>query len=108
MFHRRCDARIADLKEAHELRVKELMRTIDVLAEQVEWLRMQQGRPNPASMPTYNPTELPDLVPGAPTHMSEVEEDLQFQVDEGRMSQTDMEQTLARIGLRNTEIHLAE
>jgi hypothetical protein len=108
MFHRRCDAHIADLKDAHELRCKELMRTIDTLAEQIEWLRLQQLRPNPASMPSFNPTELPDIVPGLPSHLSEEEEDLQYQVDQGRMTQEDMEQTLARIGLRNAHIQLVE
>ena len=74
------EARIEDLKEAHEARVTELMRLVDALAEQVEYLRAQIGRPfiqaqhrgiNPADQIMVEPEDL-----DVPKHVSEEEEDL--------------------------------
>lgn len=73
------EARIADLKEAHEARVRELMRLTDALAEQVEYLRAQIGRPFIAAKhPGLNPSEqleVPLGVSDFPLHVSEEEED---------------------------------
>ena len=76
------EARIADLKEAHEREVKQLMRLVDALAEQIEYLRAQLGRPFiGAAHPGLNPTQQPLAVhdmDGSSTslHVSEEEEDL--------------------------------
>lgn len=71
------EARIADLKEAHESRVRELMRLVDALAEQVEYLRAQLGRPFIAAKhPGVNPTQQPLVGSDLPLHVSEEEEDL--------------------------------
>jgi hypothetical protein len=73
------EARIADLKESHEARVRELMRLADALAEQVEYLRAQLGRPFIAAKhPGLNPSgqlEVPADVSDFPLHVSEEEED---------------------------------
>ncbi len=73
------EARIADLKEAHEARVRELMRLVDALAEQVEYLRAQLGKPFIAAQHRgLNPTQQPEVpleTSGFPLHVSEEEED---------------------------------
>lgn len=57
------EARIADLKEAHDARVKELMRLVVTLTEQIEYLREQlhPRPPHPAAgwagdVPAERPT----------------------------------------------------
>lgn len=77
------EARIADMKEANEARVRDLMRLVDALAEQIEYLRAQLGRPFIAQTPPgLNPTKQLEVVPMAdgassgPLHVSEEEEDL--------------------------------
>lgn len=90
------EARIADLKEAHEARVRELMRLVDALAEQVEYLRAQIGRPFiPAKHPGLNPTDQPvavhDMESPIPLHVSEEEEDLAALHAEGHLDDWELE-----------------
>lgn len=89
------EARIEDLKEAHEARVKELMRLVDALAEQVEYLRAQIGRPfiqaqhrgvNPAELLEVGPDEL-----DVPKHVSEEEEDLRALREMGHLDEWEFE-----------------
>jgi hypothetical protein len=67
-----------DLKEAHEQHVKALMKLVEMLAEQVDYLRAKlDGHPHiPASAPSANPSGLPAPQPGRPLFLSEEEEDL--------------------------------
>lgn len=74
------EARIADLKEAHEARVREMLRTIEALAEQIDYLRAVFGRAQPMSgslvrQGTTVPFEL-QVDDDMPLHMSEEEEDI--------------------------------
>lgn len=103
------DARIADLKEAHEREVKQLMRLVDMLAEQVEYLRAQMGRPNFARMQGVNPSEQPprlDDMPSSLAHVSEDEEELRALHEAGHFSDTELEEALAAAGLRNPSIKI--
>lgn len=78
---RQYEARIADLKDQHELRVKETMRTIKALAEEVEFLRAQHFGTRTAQAPAREMPVMPepDFMPAFrdnPHYLSEEEEDL--------------------------------
>ena len=100
------EARIEDLKAAHEARVTELRRVIDVLAEQVEYLRMQIGRPSFSRTTALNPSDQPSVVEGFDPFMSEEEEELRARHQAGRITDADLGQALAAAGLRNTDIEI--
>lgn len=106
LFSTLADARIADLKEAHEREVKQLMRLVDALAEQVEYLRGQLGRPNLSKVPSLNPTEQPEFLATSNAFLSEEEEELRHLRKEGLISDLDLEQALAVAGLRGTQIQI--
>lgn len=69
-----------DLKESHEAHVKSLMKLVEMLAEQVDYLRAKlDGHPYiGASVPSLNPSGLPPAPEGfdGPKYLSEEEEDL--------------------------------
>jgi len=100
------EARIADLKEAHENRVRELMRLVDALAEQVEYLRAQLGKPFiSASHPGLNPAQQPlvihdlDGASATPLHVSEEEEDLLALHETGHIDDWELEALKGHLGL---------
>lgn len=93
------EARIADLKEAHERERRDLLRTVDALAEQIEYLRVLLGRPN-LKAPGLNPAEQLEADPDFPGHVSEEEEDLRALQEAGLLTERDLEEALARAGLR--------
>jgi len=106
---RQYEARILDLKEAGEQRVKELLRTVTALAEQVEFMRTQHYGPRVSGasvareMPVL-PEEF-DLMPSSrPLYMSEEEEELDALRAGGHLSPADhaaaLEQIRAASGLR--------
>jgi hypothetical protein len=102
------EARVADLKESHENRVRELMRLVDALAEQVEYLRAQLGRPFiAAGHPGLNPASQPQVVldsSGAsttPLHVSEEEEDLLALHEMGHVDDWELEALRGQLGLNN-------
>lgn len=73
------EARIADLKEAHETQRREMLRTIEALAEQIDYLRAVFGRAQPMSGSLTREAAVPFELPvedDMPLHMSEEEEDL--------------------------------
>jgi hypothetical protein len=78
---RQYEARIADLKDAQELRVKETMRTIKALAEEVEFLRSQhfgaRNAPLPARPVPVMPEELDFMPISNPHYLSEEAEELE-------------------------------
>lgn len=67
-----------DLKDAHEAHVKALMKLVEMLAEQVDYLRAKlDGHPHiPVTRPALNPSSLPEPVAGHPLYLSEEEEDM--------------------------------
>jgi hypothetical protein len=103
MFRRRHDP-IDLLREAHASEVKQLLRLVDALAEQVEYLRGQLGAPNLLKRPAVNPSALPDIEPGFRPSLSEEEEDLRHMAAEGLMNERELEEALALAGLKSTAI----
>lgn len=98
------EARIADLKEAHEARVREMLRTIEALAEQIDYLRAVFGRAQPMSgsltrQGTTVPFELP-VVDDLPLHMSEEEEDLIAMADNELISEEQLARMQAQLAER--------
>lgn len=98
------EARITDLKEAHEARIQELMRTIDVLAEQVEYLRATGGIPQPlrtrgAGINTAQ-LETPDLPRFGPSqYMTEEEEDVRALHSNGLLDEQSLRAALDEMGI---------
>lgn len=101
------EARIADLKEAHEARVREMMRLVDALAEQVEYLRAQLGRPFIAqNHPGLNPAQQPLVVHDmddnpVKLHVSEEEEDLLALHELGHVDDWELEALKGQLGLNS-------
>lgn len=102
------EARVADLKEAHQREVKALRLTIDALAEQVEYLRAQQDSKPFISRTVvgHNPSELELVGPGDLSYMTEEEEDIRALRESGQITELAMEQALAQAGLRNTHVQI--
>ena len=96
-------ARIADLNEAHAARVRDLGKLIDVLAEQVEYLRATFGRPHIASRPTTPGLAWPDKDPypitaeTAKRFLSEEEEDILALRENDLISQAEAERLAAAL-----------
>lgn len=96
----------ADLKEAQEAEVRALRMTIDVLAEQVEWLRWQLTQTPHMSnvLKPVNPTAQPDIEDDFPKWMSEEEEDLlALQLNE-HITQHDLEAIRSELRLPALEV----
>lgn len=96
------------VREMYEARIEELKaehrRTVDVLAEQIEYLRAQLGSPNLTRREPLNPADQPAYESGLGAHLTEEEEDLLALHDAGHITETQMEETLARLGFKNTRI----
>lgn len=103
------EARVADIKEAHERELKHLMRLADVLAEQIEYLRAQAARQPyiSPSTPAFNPADLLPTAEGIASYLTEEEEDLRALVDAGHITETELEAQLAAAGLRNTKVEVS-
>lgn len=95
------EARIADLKEAHEATVRALKLTIDALAEQVEYLRAVGGRSQPVrlgvNVDPMTPPEAPALYTGV--RMSEEEEDLRAMHENNILDAETLQAALADLGI---------
>lgn len=100
------EARVQDLKDAHEREVKHLKMMADVLAEQIEYLRAQAaGQPFiPTRVQGTNPAELEPVAPGGLAYMGEEEEDLRALAAYDHITPQALEQALDAMGLRNTQI----
>jgi hypothetical protein len=94
------EARIADLKEANEANRRDLLKLVDMLAEQIEWLRMSQGRPNVARMVPINPTAQPVFESGQP-FLSEEEEDILALHENGHISDVQLRDLQEALSLSN-------
>lgn len=77
-------------------------RTIDVLAEQIEWLRTQLG--SPSMRPVVNPTKQQPITVGVEPFMSEEEEDIRHLVEAGAIDKENLPEVLDALGFINTEI----
>jgi hypothetical protein len=99
--------RIADLKEAHAAERAALMKVIDALAEQIEYLRATFGRPlltgaKPTPGLAWQGTDLDVELPGEDRrmHMSEEEEDLLALRESGLLTDNELEASLARLQIQ--------
>lgn len=93
------EARIADLKEAHERQVEEMRKTAVMLVEQIEYLRMTV----PAPLRIVGPDTVEHRGPMAPSqYMTEEEEDVRAMADNGLIDAGELEAALADLGI-NTE-----
>lgn len=95
------ERRIADLKESHEREVTQLMRLVEALAEQIEYLRMQVGRAHvgrvsPSGTPLSTPS--PHMKAGA-QWVSEDEEDIEALREFGHLSDQEVARLRDELGL---------
>lgn len=88
---------IEELKEAHEREIRQVVRLADVLAEQVDYLRGQLGRPNMTRVASANPTGQPPLQSGEPGWMSEEEEDILALKEFGHLNEYEAEQLAEQV-----------
>jgi len=96
------EARITDLKEAHLSEVKHLKLTIDALAEQIEYLRMQLGRPSAG--PMLNPSNQPLSLVESDPWVGEDEETILSAHASGVIDDAEMAQALKQVGFMNHQI----
>ena len=98
--------RIADLKEAHELRHTETMRAIKALAEEVEYLRAQHFGPAvtqgvaPAKVPAMPEWDFMPQEHENPHWLPEEAEDILALQDGGHLSRVEAEGALAHLRAR--------
>lgn len=96
-----CESRVADLKGAYERENKANLRTIDVLAEQVEYLRLIMGRPQPVQpresmfAPVQPPAPI-EFEQGLP-YVTEEEEDLRAMHDAGLLDIGELNNALGQL-----------
>lgn len=99
------EARIEDLKEAHARELQHLVRTLDVLAEQIDYLRALVGMPHMPKVRAINPSALPPMEAGWAPWVTEDEEDLLALRDAGMLSPDEAdhlaEQIRTEMGLDN-------
>jgi hypothetical protein len=93
-----------DLLEARDREVSALKLLVDSLAEQIDYLRILMGQPNLSRAKSVLPFEeqSPELVEGLKNYLSEEEEDLIALRDAGHINELELEEQLARAGIRNT------
>lgn len=92
----------ADLKEAHEKHVESLMKLVEMLADQVDYLRAviaQRPYVNPATVQALNPSSLEPVVPGGPSYLTEEEEDILALREFDHISDADVEHLREQLGL---------
>ncbi len=97
-------------REAFERLLKEKERQIDILAEQIDYLRGQiafMGRPSAATK-SLNPTAQPAMILDATPWVSEDEEDLQHMHRVGELSTEELERALAQMNFLNHQIDVTE
>lgn len=94
------EARIDDLKEAHAREVGQLYKLIDVLAGEVEYLRLTAGKAQPVPRIGMEPIEAPPLMADGPApFMSEEEEDLRAMHESELIDAAELESALAQLGI---------
>jgi hypothetical protein len=98
---------ITELKERYEAQLKEKERIIDVLAEQVDFLRNQLGQANLAHRQSANPTEQPAMLVDASPFLSEDEEDMLAMHAAGHLSDDQLKNALAQVGFLNDQIDVS-
>lgn len=90
------EARIADLKEAHQAQIDEMHKAIAMLVEQIEYLRMTGGV-TPLRASTAPVAHRPPMSP--PPYMSEEEEDLRSMAENELLDEQQLRAALADLGV---------
>jgi hypothetical protein len=93
--------RVDDLKDSREREVKALRLAIDILVDQVDYLRAQVAGQAfiSARTPGANPSALPLMRDGTAPHMSEEEEELRALHESGHISAHELRELEAELGL---------
>lgn len=97
----------ADLKEAHEREVAALKLLVEMLAEQVDYLRAiiaQRPYVNPRAAQPANPSQLQPAVPGEPAYLTEEEEEILALREFDHLDDADVERLRATLGLPNLSV----
>lgn len=84
-------ARVDDLKEAHEREIKALRLMIDALAEQIDYLRVQLNQSPRAREAIPGLAESPMVEDGLPLFLTEEEEEAIALRQAGLISEADLE-----------------
>lgn len=94
-----------DLKDAHAEHVKALMKLVEMLAEQVDYLRAKlDGHPHISpSAPASNPSAQPEPLAGHPMYLSEEEEDLLALRVNDYITDPDLEELRTQLNLPSLE-----
>ena len=86
-----------DLKKGH-------LRTVEALAEQIEYLRMQLGAPTPR--PALNPSDQPMAMVGQDLYVGEDEEALLEAHAAGLIEGEEFQKAMEQVGLINKQIEV--
>jgi len=96
-------------REHVEMLLREKDRQIQILAEQIEWLRGQIGtRVITSATEVLNPSEQPPMVSTFSPWVGEEEEDLRALAKAGHITDADLAQALEHIGFLNNQIERAD
>lgn len=97
----------ADLKEAHEREVAALKLLVEMLAEQVDYLRAtiaQRPYVNPRAAQPVNPSQLQPAVPGEPAYLTEEEEEILALRELDHITDSDVEHLREQLGLERLSL----
>lgn len=86
-----------DLKAEH-------LRTVEALAEQIEYMRIQLGAPTPAA--PLNPSEQPMALVGQDMYVGEDEEALLDAYASGLIEGDEFQKALEQVGLLNKQVEV--
>jgi len=91
-------------RKVYEDLKKEHLRTVEALAEQIEYLRIQLGTPK--LQPPANPTEQPMAVVGQDMYVGEDEEALLDAHANGLIGDDEFQTAMEQVGLLNKRIEV--
>lgn len=102
------EARVEDLKDAHSRELQHLVRTLDVLAEQIDYLRALVGMPHMPKVAAINPAQQPPMQEGWMPWVTDEEEDIEHLRSLGVISDHEAdalaEQIREEFGLENLTV----
>lgn len=88
----------------YERLLKEKDRQITILADEVDYLRVQLGLAARSQQP-LNPSQQPVATIGEAAYVNEDEEDVRDMLENGRITADQLPEVLEALGYANTEIH---
>lgn len=85
--------------------LKEKDKQITILAEEIDYLRLQLGIQTRRQSAAQNPSGQPPMTIGTVPYVSEDEEDVKDMLESGQITADQMAEILDGLGYANTEIH---